>query len=103
MRRIVAGEGIPAAGNYTGPSGAAEFFQKLHASEEEVLRFEPREYFTNGDDVVAYGFEECRMRATGATASTNWTMLFRVRGGKIARFETFYDTSACARAHRAAA
>ena len=57
---ISTGEGIPLSGSYVGPEGAAEFFQKLVAS-EEVTCFEPWEYFTNGDDVVAYGHEECRV------------------------------------------
>ena len=96
---INAGEGIPSAGSYTGPAGVAEFFQKLDAA-EEVTRFEPREFFTNGDDVVAYGYEECRIKANGNTVSTNWMMLFRVSGGKVTRWESFYNTSAYAIAHR---
>ena len=96
---ISAGEGIPLSGTYVGPEGAAEFFQKL-ASSEEVTRFEPWEFFTNGDDVVAYGCEEVRVKSNGNTAATNWMMLFRVSGGMVTRFETFYDTSAYARAHR---
>ena len=96
---ISPGEGIPAAGAYVGPAGAGEFFQRLGGS-EEFTRFEPREFFTKGDDVVALGFEECRSRATGKTMSTNWAMLFRVRDGKVVYWEAFYDTSTYAIAHR---
>jgi ketosteroid isomerase-like protein len=96
---INAGEGIPAAGSYTGPAGAAEFFRKLGES-EEVTRFEPKEFFTSGDDVVAYGYEECRIRSNGHQVSTNWMMLFRVRAGMVTRFESFYNTAAYALAHR---
>jgi ketosteroid isomerase-like protein len=96
---FIAGEGVPAAGVYTGPAGAAEFFQKLDAT-EEITRFEPREFFTSGDDVVAYGFEECRIKSNGAKVSSNWMMLFRIRNGLVTYFETFYDTSAYAKAHR---
>lgn len=99
-RWIAPGNGIPNAGVYQGPAGAAEFFQKL-AESEQVTRFEPREFFVNGDDVVALGVEECRMPATGKTAATNWAMLFRVRGGQVTYWESFYDTSAYAAAHRA--
>lgn len=98
-RWINPGQGaIPSAGVYEGPAGAAEFFRKMSAS-EEVTRFEPMEYFVNGDSVVARGIEEIRVPATGKTASTNWLMLFRVRGGMVTHFEGFYDTSAYARAH----
>ncbi|MBM3764878.1 MAG: hypothetical protein FJW32_05760 [Acidobacteria bacterium] len=97
---IAAGEGGPNTGRYTGPAGAGEFFKRL-ADTEEVTRFEPREYFTNAaGDVVAHGFEECRIIANGRVVSTNWMMLFRFRDGKVAHFETFYDTSAYAAAHR---
>lgn len=96
---ISVGTGIPNAGHYVGPSGAAEFFQRL-AETEEVTRFEPREYFANeAGDVVAHGFEECRIIANGRVVATNWMMLFRFRDGKVAHFETFYDTSAYAAAH----
>lgn len=98
-RWVAAGEGIPASGSYTGPQGVAEFFTKL-AETETILRFEPREYFVNREDVVALGFEECRINSTGKTASTNWAMLFRVHGGKVVYFETFFNTAAFALAHR---
>jgi len=98
---ITAGEGVPLAGRYTGPAGAVSFFERLAAT-EEITRFEPREYFANeAGDVVAYGFEECRIKSNGRVVSTNWMMLFRFREGKVAYFETFYDTAAYAAAHRA--
>lgn len=97
---IAAGDGIPNSGRYTGPAGAAQFFGKL-ADTEEVTRFEPREFFTNeAGDVVAHGFEECRIKANGRMVTTNWMMLFRIRNGKVSHFETFYDTAAYAAAHR---
>jgi ketosteroid isomerase-like protein len=98
-RWVAPGEGIPNAGTYTGPEGAGEFFRKLNKS-EQVLGFEPKEFFANGDDVVVLGTEQCKAIATGKGMSTNWAMLFRVRDGKIAYWESFYDTEAYARAHR---
>jgi len=98
---IAPGEGLPDAGTYRGPEGAAEFFRKLMAA-TEVTRFEPREFFTSGNDVIALGVEEVRVIATGKTASTNWTMLFRVEDGLVTYFEVFYDTAAYLRAHQPA-
>ena len=92
------GPGIPATGVYIGPAGVAQFFIRISQT-ETVLKFEPREYFANGSDVVALGFEEVRVNATGKTASTNWAMLFRLRDGKVAQFETFFDTATYAMAH----
>ncbi len=97
-RWVATGEGLPYAGVYTGPAGAGEFFTRLAAS-EDITRFEPREYFVNGDDVIVLGFEECRVKSNGKTASTNWAMLFRVRGGLVTYWENFIDTSAYLRAH----
>jgi uncharacterized protein len=96
---IVEGPGVPLSGHYTGPDEVGRFFNLLHET-EEILRFEVWDYFTNSaGDVVAHGFEECRIRANGRIVSTNWMMLFRVRGGKVARYESFYNTAAYALAH----
>ncbi len=97
---VAPGEGIPSAGTYHGKAGALEFFRKQSQS-EEILGFEPKEFFANGNSVVALGFEQCRAVSTGQTASTHWAMLFRVRDGELIRFEGFYDTLAYAHAHAA--
>lgn len=99
-RWVSPGDGLPNAGVFEGKAGAAEFFQKLAAS-EEITRFEPREFFVNGDSVVALGYEESRSKLTGRTAQTNFAMLFRVREGKVSHFEGFFDTGAYARMHQA--
>jgi ketosteroid isomerase-like protein len=98
---IAPGQGIPNAGTYTGPQGVAEFFQRLAAS-EEVTEFEPREFFVSesGEAVVALGHEACRIVGNGRRVSTNWVMRFQLRDGKVSRWESFYDTSAYAAAHR---
>ncbi len=98
-RWVSPGEGLPNAGLFEGPAGAAQFFERLAAS-EEITRFEPREFFVNGDDVVALGYEECRSKLTGREARTNFAMLFRVREGKVTHFEGFFDTGAFGRMHQ---
>lgn len=95
----VPGAGYSLAGEYTGPEGAAEFFRRLSET-EEILRFEPREYFTNGDDVVVLGWEEARVIATGKHAESKWAMVFRVKDGKVTAWSTHFDTAAYAEAHR---
>jgi uncharacterized protein len=98
-RWVSPGAGIPYTGSYVGPAGAAEFFRRL-AESEQITRFEPREFFVNGEDVVALGMEEGRPIATNKTAATNWAMLFRVRGGHVVYWESFFDTAAYAEAHK---
>jgi hypothetical protein len=97
---IAPGEGIPNSGHYTGPEGVARFFENLAAS-ETVTAFEPRQFFSSGNDVVALGYEACTVNANGRSVGTNWAMHFTVRDGKLARFESYYDTAAYARAHAA--
>jgi ketosteroid isomerase-like protein len=92
---------IPVSGEYFGPAGAARFFQTLEESEEIIL-FEPREFFEKGDDVVVLGTEEMRVRKNGNRARTDWAMLFRLHEGRVAQWEIFFDTDAYARAHEVA-
>ncbi len=94
------GAGIPNAGIYTGPAGAADFFQKLAAS-ENVTRFEVKEYFERDNNVLALGSETCTALATGKKAETDWAMLFRIEDGKVIEYQAFYDTSAYMLAHKA--
>jgi len=98
-RWSVPGETLPYSGNSTGREGADAFFQKLAASEDITL-FEPREFFANGDVVVALGYEECSSKLTGKPISTNWAHVFRTRDGKVVSWETYFDTAAFARAHQ---
>jgi uncharacterized protein len=97
---IAPGAGIPNSGAYSGPQGVAQFFERLAAS-EEVTRFEPREFFSDeSGNVVVLGSEGCRSKLTGKEMNTNWTMVFRIRGGKVAAWESYYDTLAYYTAHQ---
>lgn len=96
---IATGEGLPSAGTYTGPEEIAGFFRKID-EHEVVTRFEPLQFFTDGDDVAVHGYEEVRVKSNGATVGSNWMMLFRVRDGLLTHWEGFNDSAAYARAHR---
>jgi ketosteroid isomerase-like protein len=100
-RWIVPGQGVPIAGEYRGPEGVDRFFQIL-AETEQLTVFEPREFFSNGETVAVLGAEEMRVVTNGNTARTNWAMIFRLRDGKVAYWETCFDTAAYARAHQGA-
>ncbi len=92
------GLAVPYAGTYRGRDGAAQFFTRL-AEAEEFLAFEPRQFFADGERVIALGYEKCRVRRTGKEASTEWAMLFRVQNGHVVEYQSWYDTEAYASAH----
>jgi ketosteroid isomerase-like protein len=86
-------ETLPWGGNYRGPEGAAEFFQKLDASMEPVA-FETHENIANGDEVYSFGSYTGRSRKTGRTGSAEWMFRWRLQGGKVASWESYIDTAA---------
>jgi hypothetical protein len=82
---------VPFAGVRRGCAGVAEFFS-IVGREEDFVRFEPREFFANGDRVVALGSYSARVRRTGRSFEGEWAMAFTLRDGKITRFTEFADT-----------
>ena len=97
---IAPGPGLPSAGTYRGPQGVGEFFAKLKAT-ENITHFEPREFYSDGgNNVVALGSEACTVLSTGKPAKTNWCMVFRLRAGKVAYWESQFDTLAYYKAYQ---
>jgi|SRR5215471_10077270 len=90
--------GIPFAGTRHGQSGAGEFFRLLNVT-DEVLQFEPREFFAKGDKVVVLGLYRARARATGKIIDNEWVHVFTLQDGKISGWEEFCDTAAIASAY----
>lgn len=88
---------VPYAGTRHGREGAAQFLEALAVS-VEFETFEPREFIASGDHVAVVGFERGRVRATREAFDNDWVLLFTVRDGKIARFRSYEDTHALARA-----
>ena len=93
---------VPFAGTRRGPSAVAQFFQTL-ASVLDIVRFEPRQFIAQGNQVVVLGDDTSRVKTTGSSIESRWTHVFTVRNDKIVAFEEYGDTSALvaelARAH----
>src|SRR5262245_53187226 len=79
---------LPWGGDYRGPEGAGEFFQKLDATMETVS-FEARENIERGEEVFSFGSYTGRSRKTGRTGSAEWMFRWRVQGGKIVSWESY--------------
>ena len=94
-------DAIPYAGRRRGPAQVAKFFEALAAA-EEVLAFEPREFVSEGDTVVACGNYRARVKTTGRTYEAEWVHVFHFRDGKVANFKEFFDTAVAVAAHAGA-
>ena len=88
---------IPYAGVYRGKEAVATFFARLHEA-VDFERFEPMEYLAQGESVVALGYGKARVRATGQSTEEEWAHVFRLREGKVGRFQEYTDTAALVQA-----
>jgi ketosteroid isomerase-like protein len=90
-------EKVPFAGKRQGPEQVGQFFAIL-ADVQDVLKFEPREFVTQGDKVVALGQYTWRVKATGREYGGDWAHVFTVRDGRISGFHEYMDTAAATNA-----
>jgi ketosteroid isomerase-like protein len=84
---------VPYGGAWSGLEGAKAFFGAI-ASSIDVLDFGADETFPSGDVVVAAGHETIRVKSTGNPLAHRWLHVFRLRDGKIVRFDEWFDSAA---------
>jgi uncharacterized protein len=72
----------PVVGTYHGLDEVARFFQQVNEI-SELSSFEPEEYVSQGDRVVALGHYRATMRNTGPEYDCDWAMASAFRDGKI--------------------
>jgi Ketosteroid isomerase-related protein len=87
------GAAVPTAGARHGKSEVAEFFRLVNDT-WTFDSFEPKEYIASGDRVVVCGHYVARSRKTGAAASCDWVMVWKLRDGKATEFQEYTDTGA---------
>ncbi len=68
-----------------------------------MLAFEPREFLSAEGQVAVTGSWRFRVKQTGREAEVEWAMHFRIRDGKVCRFQAYLDTAATAAPHELAA
>tara|TARA_B100000686_G_C16073375_1_gene610399 strand:- start:53 stop:448 length:396 start_codon:yes stop_codon:yes gene_type:complete len=78
---------------YTGKEGIKEFLGTLSTT-QEVIEFEPREYFSNGDRVVALGHFRFKVIETGNEWASDFAMAYTVTGGLISHWRGIFDMTA---------
>jgi hypothetical protein len=89
----------PNAGTFKGKEAVLGWFGGL-ASTLDFTTFEPREFIAQGDKVVSIVYAEATVRSTGRSVVQDEAHVWTFRGGKLARFQIFFDTAAAAAAHR---
>ena len=88
---------LPFAGSYRGPDGFAEWRRRL-AIAVTYSRFKVIEYIADGEQVVEIIDAAGTANANGRAYESRVVRIFTVRGGKIARVQSFFDTAEYARA-----
>ncbi len=79
---------IPSAGTRY---GVAQFEHYLSLSGD---KFNPVEFISADDKVVAIGEQEFRVAKTGSSIRSPWVHVFTLRRGRITEVRAFYDTAA---------
>jgi len=85
---------IPFAGEYHGPDGLQEFWNRFFAL---IERYDKNaldlQYFVCGSEVVAYGTEKGRIKGQDTDEPSWLSLKFDIRDGVITRFEDYFDTA----------
>jgi uncharacterized protein len=91
-------DNVPFAGVWHGREGAKRFFAKVFEL-QDVIEFEPQEFFAQGDKVVVLGHFTMRLKSTGREFRSLWAHVWRISDGKVTRFYEYVDTAVVTAAH----
>jgi uncharacterized protein len=88
---------LPWAGTFRGSEGVHRWLEVLE-EHMEYERFEPLEFFADGDSVIEIVFAAGRARATGIAFESEVVRIWTFHEDKAVRVRSYYDTGAYARA-----
>lgn len=92
-------EDFPTFGPRKGIQEVGEFFQTV-AQLEQFTDFSPKEFYSEGDHVIAMGSLSITLTSNARQLSSEWVHVITFRNGKVARFREFLDTAAYVAAYR---
>ncbi|MEQ5840640.1 nuclear transport factor 2 family protein [Paraburkholderia acidicola] len=84
---------LPIYGRFVGKAGVERLLGTL-AEQFETETFEIRKWAEADDYVFAYGFMQHRVRKTGRTFKSEFTVVAQTEGGLIRHYRIFEDTAA---------
>jgi ketosteroid isomerase-like protein len=88
----------PYFGSHRGHAAVAMNIFGFLAENFEFELFDPHEFFTNADKVVALLNTEARVKRTGERIVQQAVHVFTFQGGKVVRFQDFQNSYALAKA-----
>ena len=92
------GPASPISNLYKGKTGVTEFLATLSTT-QEVLEFEPRDFFANEDQVVALGHFRFKVIETEREWASDFAMVFTLKEGLVTHWRPIFDYTAEAMAY----
>jgi ketosteroid isomerase-like protein len=89
----------PAGGTRFGHSGFLEWVT-IGKNTEEILVLAPQKMLADADSVAVVGHMKCRALSTGKTYESDFVHVVSIHGGKICKFQEFFDTYIAGEAFR---
>lgn len=86
-------EHLPFGGTYNGREEVEQFFAGLNEN-EEVQKFEPREFIAQGNKVIVLGLYAAKVKSTNRVYEMEWVHVFSIVDGKITNFHEYVDSYA---------
>lgn len=82
---------LPTAGPRKGKAEVGRFFQQV-GQLWNFERFEPRQFVSQGDVVIALGFYSGTAKGSGRSFHSEWAHVFSIKNGKCSQFREYADT-----------
>ena len=84
---------------YKGKTGVTEFLDMLSTT-QEVLEFEPRDFFANENQVVTLGHFRFKVIETDREWASDFAMVFTIKEGLVTHWRPIFDYTAEAMAYQ---
>jgi ketosteroid isomerase-like protein len=89
-------EEIPYTGTYKGKEEVVKFIGNI-VGNVDILGFQPKHFFEEGNRVVVLGNEKQRIKKNGKLLDQDWVQSFVVEDGLITRLDEYANTSHAAK------
>ena len=89
----------PAGGTRHSHQGFLEWLN-IGRQAEDIQVLEPRKMLTDDDSVAVVGYMKCLAIPTGKTYESDFVHLVTIKGGKVTKFQEFFDTYIAGEAFR---